>query len=93
MRQTAIEAHLGKAELAALRRGAKSLGMSPEDFARQLIEAGLLLEQRARTESFDQLFAGVRRDFRKSGMKEQELNRLVDGARFRHQQRSSRKKR
>jgi hypothetical protein len=37
---------LGKAKLAALREQAKTLGMSAEGYALQLIEDGLLLEQR-----------------------------------------------
>src|SRR5205823_3609374 len=86
-------AGLDQANMAKLRRRARSLGISAETYARQLIEAGLLLEHRARSEAFDVLFAGVRKAFRKSGMQEQELDQLVDEARTRHHQRNSRKRR
>jgi hypothetical protein len=84
---------LKKGELAALRRQAKSLGMSDQTYARQLIEEGISLEHRARTQSFDQILAPVRAEFRKSGMTEDELDKLASAARTRHQERKSRKKR
>ena len=83
---------LGKRMLATLRDQAQTLGLSAEAYARQLIEAGMSLERRARTESFDELFAPVQARFHSSGMIESELDELVDGARSRHQQRAGGKK-
>ncbi len=83
---------LRKDKLAALRKQAKALGMSAEGYAKQLIEEGISLELRARTETFDELFAPVQARFRKSGMTEQALDKLVDEARTRHHERTSRKK-
>jgi hypothetical protein len=85
-------AGLGKTKLAALRKQARTLGMSAEVYARRLIEDGLTLESLARTKSFDELFAPIQRRFRKNGMSEEELDRLVDKSRTRHHERVSRKK-
>jgi len=82
---------LPRGELAALRSHAKALGMTAEVYARQLIEAGLALERKARTTSFDELFAPAQERFRDSGMTEEELDALVDAARSRHHRRVSRK--
>ena len=79
---------LGKGKLAALRKQAKTLGLSTEGYAKQLIEEGVSLEQLARTKTFDELFAPVQARFRESGMTEDELDKLVDAARTRHHQRS-----
>jgi hypothetical protein len=79
---------LPRGELVALRSQARALGMSAEGYARQLIENGLALERKARTTSFDELFAPVQKRFRDSGMTEVELDRLVDAARRRHHRRS-----
>jgi len=84
---------LGKVKLAALRKQAKTLGLSTEGYAKRLIEDGLLLEQRARTTTFDELFAPVQAKFKKSGMTEAELDKLVDEARTHHHRRTSGKKR
>ena len=84
---------LGKTKLAALREQAKTLGMSAEGYALQLIEDGLLLEQRARTRTFDELFAPVQARFKKSGMTEAELDKIVDDARRSHHQRTPGKRR
>jgi hypothetical protein len=83
---------LAKQQVAALRKQAKKLGVSAERYAKQLIENGLALEHRARTETFDKLVAPLRTDFKKSGMNGNELNRLVDAARTRHHEHSRRKK-
>ena len=45
-----------------------------------------------RTLTFDDLFAPAQERFRKSGMTEQELDKLVNVARTRHNRRTSRKK-
>jgi hypothetical protein len=84
---------LGKEKLAALHKQAKTLGMSAEVYAKQLIEEGISLERQARTKTFDELFAPVQSRFRKSGMSDEELDGLVDDARTRHHRSTSRKKR
>ena len=83
---------LGKQQVAGLRKQAKTLGLSTETYVKRLIEDGLILEHRARSESFDELTAPLRSEFKKSGMKGEELDTLVDAARTRHQQRSRKKK-
>ena len=79
---------LGKGKLATLRAQAKTLGMSPEVYAKQLIEDGISLEQKARTTTFDELFAPAQARFRESGMSDEELDKLVDAARSRHHRRT-----
>jgi hypothetical protein len=83
---------LERAKLAKLRQHAKSLGISAEHYAKQLIEEGLSLEQQARSKTFDELLAPVRAGFRRRGMSEEELDKLVDQARTRHHKRVTRKK-
>jgi hypothetical protein len=75
---------LEKGELAALRRVARKLGLSPETYARQLVKDGLALEQRARTTSFDKLYADVQARFDAARVNEKQLDHLVDQARSRH---------
>lgn len=82
-------AGLGKQKLAALRNQAKTLGMSAEVYAKQLIEEGISLELQARTKTFDELFGPVQSRFRKSRMSEAELDKLVNGARTRRHRRTS----
>ena len=83
---------LDKRKFATLRGQATALGLSTEAYALQLIEEGIVLERRARTETFDQLFAPVQERFRSSKMSEPELGRLVKAARARQQKRLGRKK-
>jgi hypothetical protein len=80
-----------QAKLAALRAQEKALGMSAEGYARQLIEDGIALDRQAGETTFDELFAPVQRRFKKSGMSEAELDKLVDAARTRHHKRASRR--
>jgi len=82
---------LGKGKIAVLRAQAKTLGMSTERYAKQLIEDGISLERKARSMSFDELYAPVQARFRKSGLTEEELDKLVDSARTRHHRRTARK--
>lgn len=82
---------LGKGKLAALRQQAKTLGMSAEGYARHLIEEGISLGRLARTKTFDELYGPAQARFRKSGMTEDDLGRLVDRARSRRQ-RTTRKR-
>lgn len=65
--------------------------MTAEGYAKQLIEQGISLEQQARSKTFGQLYAPVQEQFRKSGMNEDELDKVVESARSRHH-RNSRKK-
>jgi hypothetical protein len=78
---------LAKSKVAAIRARAKRLGVTPERYARQLIEHSLSVGIAARTTTFDELLAPVREDFRKSGMTLAELDELVDAARTRHHNR------
>jgi hypothetical protein len=82
---------LDRAELAALRKLAKTQGTSAESCARQLIQDGLAMEHRARTQTFDELFAPIQARFRESGMTEGDLGKLVYQARTGRRQRQSRK--
>jgi hypothetical protein len=83
---------LARKKLATLRAQAKAAGMTPDAYARMLLEDGIALQQQAKTSPFDVLLAPVRRRFRESGMTEAELDALVDAARKRHHRRTSRKK-
>jgi hypothetical protein len=83
---------LPKAKLVALRQHADTLGISAEDYAKQLIEDGVSLDIQARTKTFDELFAPVRAQVRKSGMTEAELDKIVDAARTWPHRRTSGKK-
>jgi hypothetical protein len=83
---------LTKDKLIALRRQAAEAGMSAELYAKRLIEEGILLEKEARNRTFDDLYAPVQERFRRSGMREEELDRLVDAARTRHHRRTASKR-
>lgn len=83
---------LAKGKLHALRAQARAAGMSAELYAKRLIEDGIQLEQQARSSTFDELYAPVQERFRKSGMIEEDLDRLVDAARTRHHRRTTRKR-
>jgi len=83
---------LKKQKLTELRKQAKTLGLTAEGYAKRLIEDGLLLERRARTSTFDELFGPVQARFRKNGMTEGALDRIVDQARTRHHRQAARKK-
>jgi hypothetical protein len=83
---------LAKQKLTALRRQAMEAGMSAELYAKRLIEEGILLENEARNTTFDDLYAPVHKHFRQIGMKEEELDQLVDAARTRHHRRSATKR-
>jgi len=74
---------LAKDDLAALRKDARRLGLSPEAYARQIIQ-NAILEKRARTTTFDELFAGAQARFEASKMSEADFDKLVDQARKRN---------
>ena len=90
--QTIQVSGLGRSELAALRKQAKTLGLSAEGYATQLIKDGMSLEHLARTKSFDELFAPVQARFREIAMTEDDLDKLVDAARTRHHKATSKKR-
>jgi len=48
-------------DIAALRRKAKALGLSTEDYVKQLIQADLALDRKARNSSFAELAAPFRK--------------------------------
>src|SRR5579863_1720146 len=80
---------LAKNKVRALNSYAKNAGISPEEYAKQLIEDGLERHQDAQGRSIDELWAPVREEFQKSGMTEAELDELVDAARRRDNRRQS----
>lgn len=77
--------------MALLRKQAKTLGMNVEGYARHLIEEGISLERKARTTTFDELYAPVQARFHRSQMSEGDLDRLVNAARSRRRGRTTRK--
>jgi hypothetical protein len=83
---------LAKQKLNVLRAQAQEAGISAELYAKRLIEEGILLEQQARTKTFDELYASAQERFRSSGMNEDQLDQLVDAARTRHNRRSAKKR-
>jgi DNA-binding transcriptional ArsR family regulator len=83
---------LAKTKLAILRQLAKQSGVTAEKFAKQLIEDGLSVQQKARTTPFDELLGPFRSQFKKSGMTEAELDGIVDAARTRHHKRNKKKR-
>jgi hypothetical protein len=83
---------MNKQDVLALRAQAKAAHMSEEGYARQLMKEAISLELTARSTTFDELYAPTQARFVKSGMKEDELDRLVDSARARHRRRTSRKR-
>jgi hypothetical protein len=84
---------LPKGVLNALQSQAKAAGVTAADYAKQLIEEGVSLQQQAQTKTFDELYASTQSCFRESSMSEEELDILVDAARTRHHRRTSNKKR
>ena len=77
---------LGRQKMAALRSKAKRLGMTPEAHLKHLVDEDLALDHRARTTTLAKLLGPVRE------VDEAELDRLVETARTRHLERSSRKR-
>jgi hypothetical protein len=82
---------LTKRRMAELAANAKSLGMTPQRYVKELVEQGLELEHAARTMTFDQILAPLRKGL--AHIDDTELDRLVDRARTRHHKRVTRKKR
>ena len=82
---------LARKDAAQLAAKAKRRGLTPESYAKELIQEGLALEQEARATSFDHLLAPVRKGAGPTAF--QELQHLVDQARTRHHERVSTRKR
>lgn len=74
-----------------LRNQAKSKGLTPERYVRELLEEHLAREHAARTQTFDELFAPVRA--RVGAVDESELDELVRRGRGKQPRRSTRQKR
>jgi len=70
---------LSKTKLAAIRRGAKRLGLTPAQYALTLLENGLAREKRIRETSLEVLSAPLTKALQ--GMTEEELDAMVDEAR------------
>ena len=70
------ELGLDSKSIAAIKRKAKGHGKTTPQFVRELIEEGL----RA-TQTFDEILAPVREDFRRSGMTMDEFDALITRAR------------
>ena len=83
---------LGKLKMIALAAKAKRLGLSPARYVKQLVEEDLAIESDAQSMTLAQIMAPVQKEFRESGMSEEELNTLVSAARSRRRRASSGKK-
>lgn len=70
---------LPASNLSAIKRRAKGLGLSPEDYFLQLIEDDLAISQRARNTSLEELAAPYTRALK--GLSEDQLDQLVNEAR------------
>ena len=66
-------------KISAVRRRAQALGLTPEEYLRQLIENDLAVSSRARTTSLDELAAPFREAL--AGLSGEELDRRVKAAR------------
>ena len=76
----------GKQKLAAIAGKARRLGMTPQQYVKQLVDADLELDRAAQSTSLTDL-AGSRTD-----VDDAELDRLVEEARDRHHARVSKKR-
>jgi hypothetical protein len=83
---------LGKQKIEALTRKAERLGLTKDEYVRQLLEDDLELDQQARTTFFAELMAPVREDFRRSGMSEADLDAIVKRARSRQHEKPAAKR-
>jgi predicted DNA-binding protein len=82
---------LSKRKLAKLAAFAKSLGMTPQDYVREVIEDRLEWEELSRSMSTDQILAPFRKGLQR--INDADFDRLVDEARTEHYSRVNRKKR
>lgn len=72
---------LQRREVSKLRSFAKHLGLTTEEYLRVIVRDRLAIEREAQRRTFAEIAAPMRRDFRDSGMTEDELDSLVDAAR------------
>lgn len=70
---------LPKRKASALKRKAQRMGLSVDEYVKQLIEDDLALDERARNTSLDDLAAPFRKALK--GASEQEITRIVEKAR------------
>jgi hypothetical protein len=84
---------LRRETIASLKSQAKAKGLSVEGYIKEIIEAEISMSDLARRKTIDEVFAPAQRQFRESGMSEQELDRLVDAARQDQPKVNRRKKR
>lgn len=75
---------LPRRDVAELKAQAKRLGVSPEEYLRDIVRDRLAIARAARRKTFAELAAPMRRDFERSGMTEADLDALVDRARTRY---------
>lgn len=93
MSRTATKFHvtgLGRQKIARVVQRAGQLGMTPEQYLKHLVDEDLAIAHEAQSSTIDQIMAPVRREFRKSGMSEEELGELVVRARPRRLNRNKR---
>ena len=82
---------LGKQKMTALAAKAKRMGLSPARYVKQLVEEDLAIDSAAQSMTLAQIMAPVRKEFRESGMTEEELSTIVEAARSRRQRTSAKK--
>jgi hypothetical protein len=78
---------LARPKLAALRKKARKLGLSPEAYVRRLIDDDLELDHLAITRSMTELTTPFREAFKHTS--EAEIGSLVEAARKRHRRKLS----
>jgi hypothetical protein len=83
--------NLGQRKLSALRRAAERMGMTPEQYVKDLFEDNLSRIERASRTSFDEAAKPFREAFK--GFPEAELDALVNAARKRRHRKSQRSRR
>jgi hypothetical protein len=82
MATTAMElriSDLSKRKASALKRKAERMGLSPDEYVKQLIEDDLALDEKAQVTSLDELAAPFRKALK--GVSEDEITQLVTKAR------------
>jgi hypothetical protein len=72
---------LPKRQASALKRKAEQMGLSADEYVKQLIEDDLALDQKARSTSLEELAAPFRKALK--GVSEDEISQLVAKARSR----------
>lgn len=77
---------LGKQKMAELASKARRLGLTPQEYVKRLVEEDLAIDRAARTTTLADIVGPGRQ------IDEDELDRLVDKARTRHQHRVTKKR-